>query len=80
MAKNLTIEDDDREVLKTLCNDTLEWLEENPNEDVENYNEKQKEVEEVINPIMTKVYQNQSQTQEGDQEADTNEPVMEDID
>ena len=74
--KDLTIEDDDREVLKTLCNDTLEWLEENPNEDVENYNEKQKEVEEVVNPIMTKVYQNQ----EGDQEADTNEPVMEDID
>ena len=66
--KDLTIEDDDREVLKTLCNDTLKWLDEHQNEDVENYNEKQKEVEEVVNPIMTKVYQNQSQNQGGDQE------------
>ena len=36
----------------------MEWLDSHPDEESETYEEKQKEFEEVANPIMTKMYQN----------------------
>ena len=36
----------------------MEWLDSHPDEEAETYEEKQKEFEEVANPIMTKMYQN----------------------
>ena len=42
--------------LISLIDETLDWLEENPEADAEELGEKQKELEQVINPIMRKVY------------------------
>ena len=39
-----------------MIDEALDWLEENPEADAEEFQEKQKEVEQVINPIMRKVY------------------------
>jgi len=39
-----------------LIDETLDWLEENPEAEAEDYDEKRKEVEKVSNPIMRKVY------------------------
>jgi len=43
--------------LVSLIDETLDWLEENPEAETEEYGSKQKEVEQVANPIMRKVYQ-----------------------
>ena len=43
--------------LVSLIDESLDWLEENPEAEAEEYSAKQKEVEQVANPIMWKVYQ-----------------------
>jgi len=45
--------------LVSLIDESLDWLEENPEAEGEEYTAKQKEVEQVANPIMRKVYQGQ---------------------
>jgi heat shock protein 5 len=42
--------------LVSLIDETLDWLEENPEAEADEYSAKQKEVEQVANPIMRKVY------------------------
>lgn len=53
------IEAAEKTELVSLIDETLDWLEENPEAEGEEYSGKQKEVEQVANPIMRKVYQGQ---------------------
>jgi len=50
------IEAAEKTELLSLIDETLDWLEENPEADADEYTDKQKEVEKVSNPIMRKVY------------------------
>ena len=49
-------EDDNGTLLKTV-EDTLVWLEDNPAAEKDDYDEKQKEVEQVANPILKRAYE-----------------------
>ena len=49
-------EDDKESVLKTI-DEALTWMEDSPAAEKEEYDEKQKEVEGVVNPIMKKAYE-----------------------
>ena len=49
-------EDDKERVLKTI-DEALTWMEDSPAAEKEEYDEKQKEVEGVVNPIMKKAYE-----------------------
>ena len=51
------IEAAEKTELLSLIDETLDWMEENPEADADEYSSKQKEVEKVANPIMKKVYQ-----------------------
>lgn len=46
----------DKKELHDMVDETLDWLEENQDGDKEDYDEKQKEVEQVANPIMRNMY------------------------
>jgi len=46
----------DKKELQDLVDETLDWLEDNPEAEKEDYDEKMKEVENVSNPIMRNVY------------------------
>ena len=48
--------DEDREALEKASQETLDWLDEHPEEKAEVYEERQKEMEAISNPIMTKMY------------------------
>ncbi|KAJ8603068.1 hypothetical protein CTAYLR_006663 [Chrysophaeum taylorii] len=48
---------DDKEELDSTINEALDWLDENPEADKEEYEDKQKEVEAIANPIMRNIYQ-----------------------
>ena len=48
---------EDKEELESTINEALDWLDENPEADKEEYDGKQKEVEAVANPIMRNLYQ-----------------------
>merc|ERR1712146_660924 len=50
------IDDDDKETLEEAITEVLDWLDDNQEADAEEYDEKQKELESVANPIMQKIY------------------------
>ena len=51
---------DDKKVISDKCDDAIKWLDANQLAEVEEFQEKQKEVEAVCNPIITKLYQSAS--------------------
>jgi len=54
VADNISAED--KKDLQDMIDETLDWMDENPEADKEDYDEKTKEVEQVANPIMRNVY------------------------
>merc|ERR1719149_628426 len=52
-----TLEEEDKEELDNTINEALDWLDENPEAEAEEFEDKQKEVEQVANPIMRELYQ-----------------------
>mmetsp|Transcript_14164 Transcript_14164/g.29309 ORF Transcript_14164/g.29309 Transcript_14164/m.29309 type:complete len:658 (-) Transcript_14164:65-2038(-) len=54
IADNISAED--KKELQDLLDETLDWMDENPEADKEDYDEKMKEVEQIANPIMRNVY------------------------
>merc|ERR1712013_915835 len=51
------ISDDDKKKISDKCDEAIKWLDANQLAEVDEFNEKQKEVEGVCNPIITKLYQ-----------------------
>lgn len=51
------ISGDDRETITKKCDETIKWLDANQLAEVDEFQDKQKEVEGVCNPIITKLYQ-----------------------
>merc|ERR1711871_721642 len=51
------LSEEDKEELDNTINEALDWLDENPEAEAEEFDEKQKEVEQVANPIMRELYQ-----------------------
>merc|ERR1719502_2317081 len=50
------ISEEDKETLEEAVKEVLDWLDENSEADAEEFEEKQKELEAIANPIMQKVY------------------------
>merc|ERR1711967_82122 len=51
-----SISAEDKKEMQDMIDEVLDWMDENPEADKEDYDEKQKEVEQVANPIMRKFY------------------------
>jgi heat shock protein 5 len=51
------ISEEDKETIENAVKEVTSWLEEHPDAEKDEYAEKQKELEAVANPIMTKLYQ-----------------------
>jgi len=64
------IEEAEKNELISLIDESLDWLEENPEAEADEYSDKQKEVEQVANPIMRKVYQGEGMPGDSGDEED----------
>merc|ERR1712228_384914 len=51
-----SISAEDKKEMQDMIDEVLDWMDENPEADKEDYDEKQKEVEQVANPIMRNFY------------------------
>merc|ERR1739844_627079 len=51
------ISEDDMKKINDRCDEAIKWLDANQLAEVEEFNDKQKEIEAVCNPIITKLYQ-----------------------
>jgi heat shock protein 5 len=68
------LDEDDKAVIDEAVKDTIEWLDENPAAEKEDYEEKQKELQSKTNPIISKVYQ-----QAGGAPGGADEPVDDEL-
>lgn len=59
------ISEDDSAAIEEALSETLDWLEENQEAELEEYEEKQKELEGIVNPVMSQFYQGQGAGGEG---------------
>merc|ERR1712125_270731 len=57
LRNTLNDAEEGKEKLEEAVKETLDWLNENDDAEVEEFEEKQKELEAIANPIMSKVYQ-----------------------
>jgi L1 cell adhesion molecule like protein len=57
------ISESDRSKVASKCSETLKWLDSNQTAETEEFADKQKELEAVCNPIITKLYQQGGQQQ-----------------
>ena len=51
------LSEDEKSKILAAVNSAIEWLDSNPDAEADEYKEKKKEVEEIVNPIVTKLYQ-----------------------
>jgi len=52
----------DRNTILNICNDTIAWLDNNQTAEVDEFKDKQKEIEATCNPIISKLYQQNGNT------------------
>merc|ERR1712008_26678 len=55
------IPESDRKTINDECDETIAWLDNNQTAETDEYKDKQKEIEGVCNPIVTKLYGQQGQ-------------------
>lgn len=63
--------EEDADSLEEAIQEALDWLDENQEADLEEYEEKQKELEGIANPIMSKLYQESGMGGEGGDDFDS---------
>jgi len=63
MAQNIGA--DDKERVTKLCRETMEWIDDHPNADQEEYEAKKRTLEEQWKPIISAAYGQQQQQQQG---------------
>ncbi|GLG97714.1 Heat shock 70 kDa protein cognate 3 [Gryllus bimaculatus] len=51
------VSDSDKTKMETAIDEKIKWLEENPDADTEEYKKQKKDLEDVVQPIVTKLYQ-----------------------
>jgi heat shock protein 5 len=68
---------EDKKELQEVVDETLDWMDENPKADKEDYDAKQKEVEQVTNPIMRNFYDGAGGGDGGDGDFDYGDDELE---
>ena len=76
--KMKTALDSDLETVEKTVDSTLKWIEENLDGSVEQFESKQKEVEDILMPLIQKAYQ--TNIPKDTEEATSNEPTIDEVD
>jgi heat shock protein 5 len=74
------IDEDDKETIEEAVTETIDWLDENPEAEKEEFEEKRKELEGICNPIIQKLYAEHGVPGTGDDEEDEGDDDFDDDD
>jgi len=73
------LSDDEKTKIEEAVEDKIKWLEAHPDADPEDYKREKKELEDIVQPIITKLYQGQGgpppPSQEGDGDSDARDEL-----
>merc|ERR1712154_187933 len=73
--------EEDKQKVSDLVKKTIDWIGENPNAEIEEYEAKKKEIEAVWNPIISASYgQAQSAQSQNDNGGDQSGPKIDEVD
>jgi len=61
---------DDKDTIETAVNDAISWLEKNHDADVEDFKAQKKQLEDVVQPVVGKLYQEAGGEQPPTEDAD----------
>lgn len=78
-----SISESDRSTLENSIKNTSSWLESNESATIEEFEEKQKQLESIANPIISRIYQNGSADTNTNNSADSSAsagPKVEEVD
>jgi len=71
----------DRKTIEDKCDETIKWLDQNQTAEVDEFKDKQKEIEGICNPIVGKLYSEGQAPQDGKKSGQTNAgPTVEEVD
>jgi len=71
----------DRKTIEDKCDETIKWLDQNQTAEVDEFKDKQKEIEGICNPIVSKLYSEGQAPQDGKKSGQTNAgPTVEGVD
>jgi len=71
----------DRKTIEDKCDETIKWLDQNQTAEVDEFKDKQKEIEGICNPIVSKLYSEGQAPQDGKKSGQTNAgPTVEEVD
>merc|ERR1711944_251483 len=75
------IPESDRKTISDKCQETISWLDQNQTAEIDEYKHKQKEIESICNPIVSKLYQQGQAPQNGMPSGQNNSgPSVEEVD
>merc|ERR1719150_388952 len=74
------ISESDREAINSKCDEIIKWLDANQLAEVDEFQDKQKEVEGICNPIITKLYQEAGSGAAGAGAGGAGGPTIEEVD
>jgi len=75
------ISESERQTISDKCQETIGWLDQNQTAEIDEYKHKQKEIEGICNPIVSKLYQQGQAPQNGMPSGQTNSgPNVEEVD
>ena len=62
------LSDDEKSSIESSVEKTIRWLDSNPDASIDEYKEHKKSLESVVNPIVSKIYQNSDNSSQGSRE------------
>nr|ADR79282.1 Hsp70 cognate [Brachionus ibericus] len=68
------LSEDEKETINSAVDEKIKWLESNSDAEVDDFKEQKKALEEIVNPIMTKLYQQNSENA-GSSDSQTNDEL-----
>lgn len=54
--------DDDRKIIESAIEEEIKWLESNPNADTDEFQQRKQQIENIVAPIMAKLYEQGANT------------------
>merc|ERR1711878_221453 len=78
--KNTVNDEDNKETIEEAVSEVIDWLDENPEAEKEEYEEKLKELEGICNPIVQRLYQEHGVPGAGDEDEEDDDFGDEDDD
>ena len=80
LADDCKVSETDKEVVQKLFDSSVEWMEANPQAEASEYENRQKEVQSVVNPILTNMYSSKNTDPNNDFGVMPSSPIVDEVD